>query len=142
GGCRPAGGNDGDTPHQLRLGRAGARHARTDRPGPGAPAGAQLPGRVAGINGVVSGSTITQVRNSIYLINVDMRAEHRERTSLESIRSLQIPLRDGNVVPLRQIASFEYTQEYPIVWRRDRIPTLTLQADVVPGLLPATAVTA
>ena len=26
--------------------------------------------------GVVSGSTITQVRNSIYLINVDMRAEH------------------------------------------------------------------
>ena len=92
--------------------------------------------------GVVSGSTITQVRNSIYLINVDMRAEHRERTSLESIRSLQIPLRDGNVVPLRQIASFEYTQEYPIVWRRDRIPTLTVQADVVPGLLPATAVKA
>ena len=94
------------------------------------------------LNGVVSGSTITQVRNSIYLINVDMRAEHRERTSLESIRSLQIPLRDGNVVPLRQIASFEYTQEYPIVWRRDRIPTLTVQADVVPGLLPATAVKA
>jgi multidrug efflux pump len=92
--------------------------------------------------GVVSGSTITQVRNSIYLINVDMRAEHKERTSLESIRSLQIPLRDGNVVPLRQIASFEYTQEYPIVWRRDRIPTLTVQADVVPGLLPATAVKA
>jgi multidrug efflux pump len=94
------------------------------------------------LNGVVSGSTITQVRNSIYLINVDMRAEHRERTSLESIRSLQIPLRDGNVVPLRQIASFEYGQEYPIVWRRDRIPTLTVQADVVPGLLPATAVKA
>jgi multidrug efflux pump subunit AcrB len=94
------------------------------------------------LNGVVSGSTITQVRNSIYLINVDMRAEHKERTSLESIRSLQIPLRDGNVVPLRQIASFEYSQEYPIVWRRDRVPTLTVQADVVPGLLPATAVKA
>ena len=92
------------------------------------------------LNGVVSGSTITQVRNSIYLINVDMRAEHTERTSLESIRSLQIPLRDGNVVPLRQIASFEYAQEYPIVWRRNRVPTLTVQADVVPGLLPATAV--
>jgi len=28
------------------------------------------------LNGVVSGTTITQVRNSIYLINVDMRAEH------------------------------------------------------------------
>src|SRR5262249_44414811 len=58
------------------------------------------------LNGVVSGTTITQVRNSIYLINVDMRAEHTQRTSLESIRSLQIPLRDGSVVPLRQIARF------------------------------------
>ena len=94
------------------------------------------------LNGVVSGTTITQVRNNIYLIDVDMRAEQNQRTSLESIRSLQIPLRDGNVVPLRQIASFEYTQEYPIVWRRDRIPTLTVQADVVSGLLPATAVKA
>jgi multidrug efflux pump subunit AcrB len=91
------------------------------------------------LNGIVSGTTITQVRNSIYLINVDVRAEHTQRTSLESIRSLQIPLRDGKVVPLRQIASFEYGQEYPIIWRRDRVPTLTVQADVVPGLLPATA---
>jgi multidrug efflux pump subunit AcrB len=92
------------------------------------------------LNSIVSGTTVTQVRNSIYLINVDMRAEHKERTSLETIRSLQIPLKDGHVVPLRQIANFEYTQEYPIVWRRDRVPTLTVQADVVPGLLPATAV--
>jgi len=46
------------------------------------------------------------------------------------------------VVPLRQIASFEYDQEYPIVWRRDRVPTLTVQADVMPGVLPATAVQA
>ena len=41
-------------------------------------------------------------------------------------------------MPLRQIATFEYKQEYPIVWRRDRVPTLTVQADVVPGVLPAT----
>ena len=34
------------------------------------------------------------------------------------------------------------TEEYPIVWRRNRVPTLTVQADVVPGVLPATAVQA
>jgi len=94
------------------------------------------------LNNVVSGTTITQVRNSIYLIDVAMRAEQTQRTSLETIRSLQIPLRGGRVVPLRQIATFDYTQEYPIIWRRDRVPTLTVQADVVPGLLPATAVEA
>ena len=63
-----------------------------------------------------------------------------QRTSIESLRSLQIPLPGGRVVPLRQIASFDYTQEYPIIWRRNRVPTLTVQADVVPGVLPATAV--
>jgi multidrug efflux pump subunit AcrB len=92
------------------------------------------------LNAVVSGTTVTQVRDSIYLIDVVIRAEQDQRTSLESIRSLQIPLRSGQVVPLRQIARFEYHQEYPLVWRRNRIPTLTVQADVTPGVLPATAV--
>ena len=90
------------------------------------------------LNAVVSGSTVTQVRDSIYLVDVDERAVQGQRTSLESIRSLQIPLPNGKVVPLRQIATFEYKQEYPIVWRRDRVPTLTVQADAVQGVLPAT----
>jgi multidrug efflux pump len=94
----------------------------------------------AALNAVVSGTTVTQVRDSIYLIDVVARAERGQRTSLESIRSLQIPLPGGRVVPLRQIARFDYTQEYPIVWRRNRVPTLTVQADVVPGVQPATAV--
>ena len=94
------------------------------------------------LNGVVTGTTVTQVRDSIYLIDVVARAEQAQRTSLESLRSLQISLPNGRVVPLRQIASFEYDQEYPIIWRRDRVRTLTVQADVVPGVLPATAVQA
>ena len=43
---------------------------------------------------------------------------------------------DGRTVPLDQLASFDYGQEYPMIWRRDRVPTLTVQADVAPGLLP------
>ena len=42
----------------------------------------------------------------------------------------------GRTVPLSQIARFEYDQEYPLVWRRDRVPTLTVQADVVSGSTP------
>jgi multidrug efflux pump subunit AcrB len=33
-------------------------------------------------------------------------------------------------VPLSQIATFDFDQEYPLIWRRDRVPTLTVQADV------------
>jgi multidrug efflux pump len=38
------------------------------------------------------------------------------------------------------VASFDYGQEYPMIWRRDRVPTLTVQADVVPGMLPDSVV--
>ncbi len=41
---------------------------------------------------------------------------------------------------MSQFATFEYGQEYPLVWRRDRTPTLTVQADVAPGVLPETVV--
>jgi multidrug efflux pump subunit AcrB len=43
-------------------------------------------------------------------------------------------------VPLAQIAIFADEQEYPLVWRRDRVPTLTVLADVVPGVLPEAVV--
>jgi len=53
-----------------------------------------------------------------------------------------VPLPSGQTVPLSQIARFEYDQEYPLVWRRDRVPTLTVQADVAPGATPEGAVAA
>jgi multidrug efflux pump subunit AcrB len=70
------------------------------------------------------------------------RASADQRASLSTIRTLQVPLPNGQTVPLSQIASVDYGQEYPIVWRRDRLPTVTVQADVVPGTQAATVVDA
>jgi len=47
------------------------------------------------LNGVVTGATITQVRDSIYLVNVVGRATGPERASIDTLRDLQIGLRDG-----------------------------------------------
>jgi len=94
------------------------------------------------LNAVVSGVTATQVRSGIYLVDVLVRASADQRMSLSTIRTLQVPLPSGQTVPLSQIASVEYGQEYPIVWRRDRLPTVTVQADVVPGTQAATVVQA
>ena len=69
-----------------------------------------------------------------------IRASAEQRVSLSTIRTLQVPLPNGRSVPLSQIASVEYGQEYPIVWRRDRRPTVTVQADVAPGTQAATVV--
>jgi multidrug efflux pump len=94
------------------------------------------------LNAVVSGVTATQVRSGIYLVDVLVRASADQRMSLSTIRTLQVPLPNGRTVPLTQIASVDYGQEYPIVWRRDRLPTVTVQADVVPGTQAATVVQA
>ena len=94
------------------------------------------------LNAAVSGSTVTQVRDNIYLIDVVARATDEQRASISTLRSLQIPIAGGRTVPMSQFASFEYEQEYPLVWRRNRVPTLTVLADVVPGGLPDDAVTA
>ena len=94
------------------------------------------------LNTVITGSPITQVRDDIYLVDVIARATDEERVSLDTLRSIQVPLANGRTVPLSQFASFTYDQEQPLIWRRDRVPTLTVQADVRPGVLPATVVEA
>jgi multidrug efflux pump subunit AcrB len=94
------------------------------------------------LNTVVSGITATQMRSGIYLVDVLVRASADQRMSLSTIRGLQVPLPNGQTVPLSQIASVDYGQEYPIVWRRDRRPTMTVQADVAPGVQAATVVQA
>jgi multidrug efflux pump subunit AcrB len=92
------------------------------------------------LNAAVTGTTVTQLRDDIYLINVVARATAEERLSLNTLRSIQIPLPGGRTVPLSQLAVFEYEQEYPLIWRRDRVPTLTVRADVTAGTLSDTVV--
>jgi multidrug efflux pump subunit AcrB len=92
------------------------------------------------LNAAVTGTTVTQVRDDIYLVNVVARATDAERASFQSLSALQVPTPAGRMVPLKQFATFEEEQEFPLVWRRNRLPTLTVRADVVPGVLPDTVV--
>jgi len=88
----------------------------------------------------ISGTTVTQVRDGIYLVNVVARATDAERASFETLSSLQVATPGGRMVPLRQFATFSEEQEQPLIWRRDRVPTLTVRADVTPGVMPDTVV--
>jgi multidrug efflux pump subunit AcrB len=92
------------------------------------------------LNTHITGTTVTQVRDDIFLIDVIAREREGQRISFSTLRTLEIPLPDGRTLPLDQVAGFDYGQEYPMIWRRDRVPTLTVQADVVPELLPDSVV--
>jgi multidrug efflux pump subunit AcrB len=94
------------------------------------------------LNSVVTGTTVTQLRDGIYLVDVIARATDEQRVSLATLRNVQVPLANGRTVPLSQVASFEFDQEFPLIWRRDRVPTLTVQADVAGGALPESVVAA
>jgi multidrug efflux pump subunit AcrB len=98
---------------------------------------------LAGImNATVTGTPVTQVRDDIYLVNVVARASSGERLSLQTLSTLQVPTASGRMVPLNQFATFSEEQESPLVWRRNRVPTLTVRADVIHGALPDTVVEA
>ncbi|MBC2886119.1 efflux RND transporter permease subunit [Ochrobactrum sp. CM-21-5] len=92
------------------------------------------------LNGVVGGITITQVRDSIYLIDVVVRAQRHERESIDTLQSLQIATGNGTSVPLAAIANFRYELEQPVVYRRSRIPTITVGAGIIDGTMPDTIV--
>ncbi len=90
------------------------------------------------INAVLSGTTITQMRDATYLIDIVARALPEERAMLETLRTLNIAAAGGKSVPLAQIATLAYTLEPPLIWRRGRLPTITVQADLTPGIEAST----
>ena len=92
------------------------------------------------LNSIVEGSSATQVRDDIYLIDVIGRAAASERSSIETLQDLQLPASNGKSVPLSAVANFRYELEQPTIWRRDRIPTITIKAAVVGPTQPATIV--
>jgi multidrug efflux pump len=53
-----------------------------------------------------------------------------ERQRLSRLQSLMIYTATGQSVPLSQIASFDYGFEEGVIWRRNRIPTITVRAHV------------
>ena len=83
---------------------------------------------------VLTGAEITQIRDSIYLVDVVGRAANIDELSLETLRQLQLNLPNGASVPLSDVADIDYTIDESYVWRRDRLPTITVQAAPAPGL--------
>lgn len=92
------------------------------------------------LNSVVGGITITQVRDATYLVDVVVRAREAERNSIDTLQNLQIATGTGSSVPLASIADFRYELEQPVVWRRGRIPTITVSAGIVDKTMPDTIV--
>ena len=67
------------------------------------------------------------------------RAMH-ERASIDTLRNLQLTGSGGQSVPLGAIANVRYEIEQPTIWRRSRLPTITLKATILDAAQPKTIV--
>lgn len=85
----------------------------------------------------LSGSPITMFREGTERIAVLARGTQRERAHFSLIRDLSIPTPGGTSVPLAQLGEIAYGYEEGIVWRRNRLPTITVRADIYDAIQPS-----
>ena len=86
----------------------------------------------------LNGAPIATYRERDQMIEVLLRGVDEERARMSLLKSLSVPTASGNSIPLGHIASLEYGFEEGIIWRRDRLPTVTVRADIDGDLQPAT----
>jgi multidrug efflux pump len=92
------------------------------------------------LSGSLSGLHVSTYREGNELIEVLLRGADEERARLDLLSSLAVPTTNGQSVPLSQVARLEYAFEDGIIWHRDRLPTVTVRADIANGLTPPTVV--
>jgi multidrug efflux pump len=91
------------------------------------------------LQGWLNGVVLTQYRERDQLIDVLWRGGHGEVRSLDSLPDIVIPLSNGRHVLLTQVAKLVPVLEEGVIWRRNRLPTMTVRADMVGKTQPATA---
>ncbi|MBN8793657.1 MAG: efflux RND transporter permease subunit [Stenotrophomonas nitritireducens] len=84
----------------------------------------------------LSGMQVSTYREGNRQIGMLLRGPDEERAQLDLLASLAIPTPGGTAVPLSQVARLEYVFEDGIIWHRNRLPTVTVRADIADGLLP------
>jgi multidrug efflux pump len=82
------------------------------------------------LNTSLNGLAGTSFRERDKLIEVVLRGDQMERAKLELLENLSIPTRSGRAVPLAQVAKLSYEFEEGVIWRRNRLPTITVRADI------------
>lgn len=86
------------------------------------------------INTALKGQAVTEFREGSELIEVHLRGTVVEHQRLSLLPDLMLPTRAGKAVPLAQVASLRYDFEEGVVWRRNRVPTITVRGNIYGGM--------
>jgi multidrug efflux pump len=84
----------------------------------------------------LAGQSVSVYREGNRQIEMLLRGPADERNQLELLSSLSMPTANGGSITLSQVATMEYGFEDGIIWHRNRLPTVTVRADIGDGMQP------
>jgi len=85
---------------------------------------------------LLTGAPVTQVREDIRTVDVVARSAGTDRFDPRKLNDMTLMNRSGKAVPLSQVGHVEIRPEEPILKRRDRSPTITVESDIDESLQP------
>ena len=85
----------------------------------------------------ISGYSVSEFRENDKTISIVIRSDANRWKEIGNLRNLYVNVdaANGKYVPLEQIAKVRYEQENELIWRRNVLPTITVQATIRPGYL-------
>lgn len=87
------------------------------------------------LQSLLSGTKSGEYYEGNQTIPVTFRLSGNENHNLAALSSLPIQTGNGSYVPLSQIATISMSQEEGIIWHRNMMPSISIHANVGPGVL-------
>ena len=87
------------------------------------------------LQSLLSGTKSGEYYEGNQTIPVTFRLSGNENHNLAALSSLPIQTGNGSYVPLSQITTISMSQEEGIIWHRNMMPTISIHANVGPGVL-------
>ena len=87
------------------------------------------------LQSLLSGTKSGEYYEGNQTIPITFRLSGNENHNLAALSSLPIQTGNGSYVPLSQIATISMSQEEGIIWHRNMMPTISIHANVGPGVL-------
>ena len=82
----------------------------------------------------ISGLPIAEFRENDKTVNILFRGVKDNHHNFSRIKDINVHIGNGKYVPLDQIAKITYDAEEGLIWRRNLKPTITVQANIIPGI--------
>jgi multidrug efflux pump subunit AcrB len=85
---------------------------------------------------LLTGAPVTQVREDIRSVDIIARSAGTDRFDPIKLNNMTLINHTGKAIPLSQVGHIEVRSEEPILKRRDRLPTITVESDIDESLQP------